>query len=140
TDEVQAIEQYAVNFTGGTFTLTFNLDGESPFTTAAIAYDANAATVEAAIDAAATLAAVAGWTNGDITVSGGPLTAGDLVLTFDGTSVAQTDHGQTTINGAGLTSSALNGATDLDIDTVSLNTDDTDLVPVGARFTVAGDT
>lgn len=28
--------------------------------------------------------------------------------------------------------------TDIDIDGISLNTDDTDLVPVGARFTVAG--
>ncbi len=140
TDEVQEIEQYAVNFTGGTFTLTFNLDGESPFTTAAIAYNANAATVETAIDVAATLAGVTGWTNGDITVSGGPLTAAALVLTFDGASVAQTNQGQTTINGALLTSTALNGALNLDIDTNVLNTDDTDLVPIGARFTVAGDT
>lgn len=31
-------------------------------------------------------------------------------------------------------------ATDLDIDTIVLNTDDTDLVPVGARFTIAGET
>ena len=30
--------------------------------------------------------------------------------------------------------------TDLDIDTLVLNTDDTDLVPVGARFTIAGET
>lgn len=141
TNEVQAIEQYAVNFSGGTFTLTFDLNlATGDFTTAAIAYNANAATVETAIDVAATLAGVTGWANGDITVSGGPLTAGDLVLTFDGTSVDQLDHGQTTINGALLTSSTLNGATNLDIDTVSLNTNDTDLVPVGARFTVAGDT
>lgn len=32
------------------------------------------------------------------------------------------------------------GATDMDIDTVVLNTTDTDQVPVGARFTVAGET
>ena len=31
-------------------------------------------------------------------------------------------------------------ATDLDVDTLVLNTDDTDLVPVGARFTIAGET
>lgn len=32
------------------------------------------------------------------------------------------------------------GATDMDIDTVVLNTDDTDLIPVGARFTITGET
>lgn len=31
-------------------------------------------------------------------------------------------------------------ATDLDVDTLVLNTTDTDLVPVGARFTIAGET
>lgn len=31
------------------------------------------------------------------------------------------------------------GETDLDIDTIVLNTTDTDLVPVGARFTIAGE-
>lgn len=36
--------------------------------------------------------------------------------------------------------SPMMGLTDLDIDTVSLNTDDTDLVPVGARFTIATET
>jgi len=37
-------------------------------------------------------------------------------------------------------SMAMSGDTDLTIDTVSLNTTDTDLVPVGARFTVQGET
>jgi hypothetical protein len=36
--------------------------------------------------------------------------------------------------------SAMSGDADLTIDTVALNTDDTDLVPVGARFTVQGET
>lgn len=141
SDEVVTLVQYAVNFSGGTFTLTFNLDGESAFTTLPIAYNAGAAAIESAIDAAATLAGVAGWTNGDISVAAETtnLTDGDITLTFDGTSVTDTNHGPTTLNGAGLTSSTLNGATNLDIDTVVLNTDDTDLVPVGARFTVAGD-
>ena len=35
---------------------------------------------------------------------------------------------------------AASGDTDLDIDTIVLNSDDTDLVPVGARFTIAGET
>ena len=34
----------------------------------------------------------------------------------------------------------LSGVLTLDVDTIVLNTDDTDLVPVGARFTVAGET
>ena len=40
---------------------------------------------------------------------------------------------------AALNESPSGGETDLDIDTIVLNTDDTDLVPVGARFTVANE-
>jgi hypothetical protein len=40
------------------------------------------------------------------------------------------------INGMGV----MAGDTDLDIDGISLNTDDTDRVPIGARFTVQGET
>lgn len=43
--------------------------------------------------------------------------------------------GTATVNDA---SGIVDGDTDIDIDAVSLNTDDTDLVPIGARFTVAG--
>ena len=34
----------------------------------------------------------------------------------------------------------LTGVTQLDVDTIVLNSDDTDLIPVGARFTIAGET
>ena len=144
TDEVQEIEQYAVNPVGGTFTLTLTLNGApNAVTTAAIAYNANAATVETAIDVAVTadtgVATAITWTNGDITVSGGPLTAAALVLTFDGGSVDELDQGQTTINGALLLNGTLSGQTTLAVDTVSINTDDTDFIPVGARFTLAGE-
>jgi len=137
TDEVQSIAQYATNPIGGTFTLTFALVGTNGnFTTAAIAYDASAATVETAIDVAATAAGFVGWTNGDISVSAAvtDLTDGALTLTFDGTSVLQTDQGQTTIDGTALM--ITNAVTDLDIDTVVLNSTVTDQVPVGARFTL----
>ena len=36
--------------------------------------------------------------------------------------------------------SDLTGETDLDVTSISLNTTDTDLVPIGARFTIAGET
>lgn len=144
TDEVQEIEQYAVNPVGGTFTLTLTLNGApNTVTTAAIAYNANAATVETAIDVAITadtgVATAISWTNGDISVSGGALTAAALVLTFDGLSVDKLDQGQTTISGAGLLNGTLSGQTTLAVDTVVLNTDDTDFIPVGGRFTLAGE-
>ena len=54
----------------GTFALTFvmNTTGET-FTTAGIAYNATAATIEGAIDTAATTASITSWTNGDVSVS-----------------------------------------------------------------------
>lgn len=103
TDEVQTIQQYVNDPTGGTWTLTIDLATENPFTTLGIAYNANAAAIEAAIDAAATLAGVTGWTNGDITVTGGPLTSANVVLTFDGGSVDEENHALSSVNGSGLT-------------------------------------
>lgn len=139
TDEVQTIKQYQVNPSGGTYTLSFDVNDGETFTTAGIAFDANAATIETAIDTAAS-GVVTSWTNGDITVSGGPLTTGDVVLTFDGLSVDQFDHELTIINGDSLTGVVATGLTVVAIDNNSLNSDDTDLVPVGARFTIAGET
>jgi hypothetical protein len=54
-------------------------------------------------------AAVVGWTSGDISVSGGTLLAAgaDVVLTFDGASVSGQNHGQTVIDGSGLTGGSL---------------------------------
>ena len=53
-DEVQSIAQHIATVSGGTFTLTVKVFNGETFTTAAIAYDANAATIESAIDTAAT--------------------------------------------------------------------------------------
>lgn len=74
--------------TGGTFTLTF--DGQ---TTAAIAYNATAAVVQAALEALSNV------NPGDVYVSGG---VGEYTLIFAG-QYAGVDVPQTTLNSAGLT-------------------------------------
>ena len=109
TDEVQSIADYATDFTGGTFTLTILLGNGETVTTGDIAYDANAATIESAIDTAAS-GSITGWTNGDISVSGGILTANPVVLTYDGDSVAGANHAQVTLDGASLTGGGVLGA------------------------------
>lgn len=72
TKEAQTLTK-AGTITGGTFTLGFN--GAN---TASIAYDATAATVQAALNAVATVAAVGG-----VTVTGGPLNTGAFTVTFN---------------------------------------------------------
>lgn len=99
TDEVQSIAVYSGTVSGGTFTLAFVLADGSTFTTAAIAHSANAATIEAAIDTASP-AAIG---DGDIAVTGGPLTTTPLTLTYSGASVAGANHGEVVIDGALLT-------------------------------------
>lgn len=59
--------------TGGSFTLTFGAQ-----TTAAIAYNATAATVKAALEALSTIG------SGGVTVTGGPLPASAVVVNFGG--------------------------------------------------------
>lgn len=81
-----------VSIVSGNWTITVNLYSGESFTTASIAFGANAATIEGAIDAAATAASVAGWTNGDISVSGGSIDTADVVLTYDGASVTNLNH------------------------------------------------
>jgi hypothetical protein len=92
TSTVQTVYQYTVNPSSGTYTLTITLNDGTAFTTGNIAYDANAATIETAIDVAATAASVTDWTNGDIAVTGGPLTTAAVVLTFSGGSVSGVAH------------------------------------------------
>ena len=67
-DEVQSIAQH-VEADAGDFTITVTLANGESFETAAIAYDANAAAIELAIDTAAD-GTVTGWFNGDISVAG----------------------------------------------------------------------
>ena len=86
-DEVQEIA-IVVGAGGGTFTVKITLRNGVTFTTAAIAYDANAATIEAAIDTASP----ASVTAGDIVVTGGPIGTDPIVLTYSGATVAGTKH------------------------------------------------
>jgi hypothetical protein len=93
-DEVQSIPHQSSSGVGDTYTLTISLLRLQigTFTTAAIAYDATAATIETAVDVAATAAGVTDWTNGDITIAqaaAAGVSDGIVTLTFDGTSVAE---------------------------------------------------
>lgn len=96
-NEVQQIAIHEDGVDGGTFTLRFTLANGTTFVTAAINHNANAAAITTAINTAAGLASVPGWTNGDIVVTGGPLTTTPLVLTFSGTTVAAQNMGLTVI-------------------------------------------
>lgn len=107
-DEIQSIAVFGNTVTGGTYTLTLNLNGAGPITTAPIAYDANAGTIETAIDVAVTAATYPSWTNGDIAVTGGPLTTDPVVLTYSGTSVEETNHGTVEITSVSLVTSTGN--------------------------------
>jgi hypothetical protein len=78
--------------TGGTFTLTF--DGE---TTAGIAYNANAATVQAALEALSNVGPNA------VTVTGGPGPGTAWVVTFSGTEYQGSNVPAMTTSGASLT-------------------------------------
>jgi len=89
-NEVQELS--ATASTMGNFTITVTLANGETFTTGNIAFDASAATVETAIDVAATAEPITGWTNGDIAVTGGPADTAPLVFTFDGDSVAGANH------------------------------------------------
>jgi hypothetical protein len=142
-DAVQVIAQYVRAPSGGTFTLTLDDNVNAPITTAAIAYNATAATVETAIDVAMTSAAYPSWTNGDVTVSESAtagISDGTLTLTFDGTSVDDKPWLGTIINGAALTGATGSVGLNCGVQSVVLNSTNTDLIPVGARFTIAGET
>lgn len=89
TDEVQT---ETVTATGGTRTLTVKI-GTNSQTTAAIAYNANAATIQAALEALSNVGV------GDIVVSG----SGPYVYTFSGTAFEKQDVNLITVNTFGLT-------------------------------------
>lgn len=98
-NEVQSIAIFGGSPSGGTFTLTFTLSDGATYTTAGIAYDANAATIQAAVDTAV----AATVTAGHIVTTGGPLTTTPLTITFSGADVAGANHGQTTIDATSVT-------------------------------------
>lgn len=100
SSEVQSVG--VVGATAGSFTLSF--DGE---TTAAIAWNANAAAVQAALNALSNVDA------GDIVVTGGPANTTAFTLTFGG-QYAGENVAQTTVDGAGLTGGAVTNTTTTD--------------------------
>lgn len=101
TDEVQTLSA-TVPATGGDFTLSFTGTVASPIaaeTTAPIAWNASAATIQAALEALPSIAV------GDVSVTGGPVPGTPVVITFTGgTTVAynEANIGQLTVNSAGL--------------------------------------
>lgn len=109
-DEVQTIPEQTDAGAADTYTLTVSLPklAVGTFTTAGIAFDATAATIESAIDTAATTASVTGWTNGDISVAesgAAGVSDGTVTLTFDGTSVTEQPALATVLVATGFTSS-----------------------------------
>ncbi len=97
-NEIQDVE-FLLNMnvlpTAGTFTLTLNGN-----TTAAIAFNATAATVQTRLEALPNLNA------GDITVSGGPLPGTSVSVLFDGPGVTFTDMNPMTTTDSGINNGA----------------------------------
>jgi len=117
TDEIQTIAIFPVDIASGNYTLTINVTTDAAFDTANIAYDANAATIQTAVDTAAS-GNITAYANGAIAVTGGPLTTSPLVLTFSGVSVDNADQTLTIVNDidldpdyAGATTTTTNGQT-----------------------------
>lgn len=100
TNEVQTVTLTPTP-TGGTFTLTY-----SGQTTSAIAFDASAATVDAALEALSNIGA------GDVSVTGSA--GGPWTVTFTG-ALAATNVAQMTGSGAGLTGAATQTLTVTDV-------------------------
>jgi hypothetical protein len=93
-DEVQVMTKHVATVSGGNFTVTIVDELGVSHTTANILYNANAATIEGAIDTKMTADSYAGWTNGDISVAlTGDLTANDATVTYDGASVTEKNFG-----------------------------------------------
>lgn len=97
-DEVQVINVFVATVSGGNFTITIVDELGVSHITANILYNANAATIETAIDVKMTADSYASWTNGDISVAlTGDLTANNATLTYDGDSVDEKNMGQVTV-------------------------------------------
>ncbi|HEY0004531.1 MAG TPA: hypothetical protein VGB17_06940 [Pyrinomonadaceae bacterium] len=89
-NEVQSLAKTGTP-TAGTFTLTY-----SGQTTSAIAYNASAATIKAALEALSNIAV------GDVSVSGGPLPNTAVVITFKG-ALGNTNVGAITVDSTSVT-------------------------------------
>jgi len=105
-NEVQGIAVHSGTVSGGTFTLTPQVTGA--VATGNINHNANAATIQTAIDTAMT--GVAGYVAGHLAITGGPLTTTPLVLTYSGASVDATNYALVVGDGALLTGGGTLGA------------------------------
>jgi hypothetical protein len=87
TNEVQSLA--AIASASGTWTLTLKLPGQDDIVTAAIAFNASAAVIEAAIDTALAGLTINGvaFVASDISCAGGAINANPVTLTFDGACV-----------------------------------------------------
>lgn len=75
------VPRFHTGVSAGRFALRFRGADKNVFlATSILPHDAVAARIERAIDDAAEAASVPGWANGDVAVSGGPLTTDDLTL------------------------------------------------------------
>lgn len=120
TREVQTITESGT-VTGGTFTITIV---EVNATTAAIAFNASAATIQTALEL------LPGIKAGDIAVTGGPIDTTPANLTYDGPVFAGKNVAQLTVNSASLT-----GGGSYTVSTTTPGADavsDVPLVPAGA--------
>lgn len=110
-DEVQVMTQHVATVSGGNFTVTIVDELGVNHTTANIVYNANAATIEGAIDTKMTADSYGSWTNGDISVAlTGDLTANDATVTYDGTSVTEKNFGLLVLTDVNLTGGGTVGA------------------------------
>lgn len=105
SDETQSIDISGAP-TGGTWTLQLQISGYGQQDVTGLAHNVTAAALETAIDGVLN-GVVAGWTNGDISVSGSDI-LGTLTLTYnDGAaasgSLASKNHPQPTADLSGLT-------------------------------------
>lgn len=109
TDEVQTMTTVdAGTMDGGTFTLSVPHWNGTTVTTAAIAYNANAATIETAIDTAFALVTPAPKA-GSITVGGTNLATSDITLTYDGEEYEGRDWPLATVDAALVTDGGVAG-------------------------------
>lgn len=140
-DEQQRAAQFVRAPSGGTYTLNFEDDLGVGFTTGNIAYNAAAATIQTAVDSAA--AGYPSYVAGHIAVTqsgAAGLSDGTVTFTFSGASVDDKNWDPIVVDGALLTGVTVSSGLTLGLQTLALNTTDPDLVPVGARFTIATET
>lgn len=105
-NEVQSIA-FNTNIDGGTYKLKINLYDGTTYTTADIAYTANAATIQTALDTASPSTVP----NGAVAVSGGNIATANVVLTYSGVGLANKNHGLAELVDEALTDGGVGVAT-----------------------------